>query len=161
MESSGQFLIARDQMAAFLELTALRFSIASRLKFMRRLFLVSAMTSPFRHKRSHSLFAELSMPARIASAFLLILMSLENPAAAFEISPENPTVCDSLILVIHRSFADDCFWNVTSRVRLESDFIHVTLYLKGSDKCMYVQTDRSFELAIGSFPAGNYEVAVR
>jgi hypothetical protein len=80
---------------------------------------------------------------------------------ALEISPRNPMECDVITLRIQRSFTEDCLWEVAPRVRRDKRRIDVTLQLRGRAACDQALTDRTFEVPIGSFPAGTYRLSAR
>jgi hypothetical protein len=81
--------------------------------------------------------------------------------AAMEISPRSPRECDVITLKVQRSFTQDCLWQVTPKVRRDDERIEITLDLRGSAACDQVLTDRTFEIPIGTLPAGNYVLSVR
>ena len=101
-----------------------------------------------------------SKPGAIAVAAAWLVFAAAA-ARSLEVSPRNPTECDVLTLRVRRSFAQDCLWEVTPKVRRERQAIEVTLELKGRAACDQALTDRTFDVPIGSYPAGNYRLSVR
>jgi len=92
----------------------------------------------------------------IAVVTSLVLLA----TTALETSPKNPTERDVITLNVQRSFAEDCLWRVIPRVRRVGLKIDVTLDLRGEPSCDHVLVDRTFEIAIGPFPAGTYTLSV-
>jgi hypothetical protein len=80
--------------------------------------------------------------------------------AAMEFSPKNPTPCQPITLKVPRAFDEDCQWQAEPHVRRDGKQIDVDLTLRGNAVCDQAMTERTFEIRIGSLPAGDYEVFV-
>jgi len=82
-------------------------------------------------------------------------------AGTFEIAPLSPTDGDVLLVVVERSFTQDCLWEASPTVHREGKTIDVALALEGQAACDQAMTERKFEVPIGRHPAGKYVVSVR
>jgi hypothetical protein len=97
------------------------------------------------------------------SAYLSLLILFPAAVAAVEIDPPNPTACDEVVLVVTRTFSQDCGWSAKAVTEVEPDGkIDVTLTpVRASEICLQVVREVVFRIPIGSFPAGRFRVAVR
>ncbi|HVR75736.1 MAG TPA: hypothetical protein VMT52_15480 [Planctomycetota bacterium] len=99
----------------------------------------------------------------IRSTCLSLLILSPAALAAVEVDPPNPTVCDTVVLVVTRTFSQDCGWSASAVTDVRpGGEIDVTLTpVRASEICLQVIREVTFRIPIGTFPAGNYSVAVR
>lgn len=97
------------------------------------------------------------------SACLSLLIFFPALLAAVEVDPPKPTACDTVFLVVTRTFSQDCGWSAQAVTEVQPDGdIDVTLTpVRASEICLQVAREVIFRIPIGSFPAGRFRVAVR
>lgn len=84
-----------------------------------------------------------------------------TPAIA-EISfqPAKPYICDTVTVIVTRTFAADCLWRVTPSLVREGNEINIMLDISGEKACDAVITEMLFEVDVGRLPEGTYDVRV-